>query len=407
VALLRRAYLAPVVDLLDPREDLAWKDLIQADPADTPPPPLLPFGDIALPQRALSVDGKHVDDPEYPLRTDTLLQLWSEDPTLLLWADGLPRPAPPPPSVGWIGAVGDLMLARGVDHLLLSHGPKEVFTTTLAELRTCNALLGNLEGAATTRLPVMTKAYTFKFDPRALAPMREAGFTYLSLTNNHSFDYRVEGFLDTLEHLQTAGIATSGAGPTLEQARRPAMIHLPSASVAVHSLGAYPVERSGFSGLAETAATPARPGVLWATQENLISLAASFSADVFDIVMVHGGREWQSEPFPGQMELYRRLVSEGADLVLGSHPHFLQGMEAFGNGLIVYSLGNFVFPGMQDTGYGEETILLRVGLAGGRIRYVEIVPARLEGRRVAADSRSGIRERFLRLSADLQSPGDP
>jgi poly-gamma-glutamate synthesis protein (capsule biosynthesis protein) len=107
-------------------------------------------------------------------------------------------------------------------------------------------------------------------------------------------------------------------------------------------------------------------------------IAAAFSDGAFAIVVIHGGREYRSVPQPDQIELYRDLADRGADLILGSHPHFLQGMEVRGRSLIVFSLGNFIFPGMHGTDYGEESIILRIGFFGSEIRYLEIVPVTLK-----------------------------
>jgi len=101
------------------------------------------------------------------------------------------------------------------------------------------------------------------------------------------------------------------------------------------------------------------------------------------VVSVHAGLEYTYGPYEVQTDLYRKLIDAGADLVLGHHPHVLQPMEWYAgperSGLIVYSLGNFVFDDIEDNPKGLETMLLSLGVSGGAIRALRIYPARMDG----------------------------
>ena len=99
-------------------------------------------------------------------------------------------------------------------------------------------------------------------------------------------------------------------------------------------------------------------------------------------------------PSESQRALYRRFIDSGADLVLGHHSHVVQGLEAYRGRLIAYSLGNFVFPGMFGTDYGEESLFLRVGVVDGAIRYVEPVPVRIDHQVISIDRTGAILERL-------------
>jgi poly-gamma-glutamate synthesis protein (capsule biosynthesis protein) len=81
--------------------------------------------------------------------------------------------------------------------------------------------------------------------------------------------------------------------------------------------------------------------------------------------------------------------------VLGHHSHVVQGLETYRGALIAHSLGNFVFPGMFVTEYGEQSVLLRIGLVDGVIRYVEPVPVRIDHQRISLDAQDALLERFL------------
>lgn len=104
-----------------------------------------------------------------------------------------------------------------------------------------------------------------------------------------------------------------------------------------------------------------------------------------DIVLVHGGEEWSRKPSPEFRRVVTELVAAGADTVIGSHPHVAQGMEWILGKPVFWSLGNFVFPGMDGTPGGEEGLMIRAGFLGGRMLYVQALPLALstEGVRLA------------------------
>jgi poly-gamma-glutamate synthesis protein (capsule biosynthesis protein) len=364
--------------------------------------PVAPLLDIAPPRRGVAVDGRYPTDPDYPLVEEVYVTVATEDATLRAWQAGIPSAAPAKPIV-WISAVGDMMLSRGIDRALLSGdaGIQRTFADTLPILQEADLLLGNLEGAVTRRGTPAEKSYTFRFPPEVLSPLGRVGFDYVSLTNNHAYDYGEPGFLDTLDNLSRSEIATSGAGRSLEEARRSWDTTVRGQPVHVLSLGAYPRERNGFDGLRQASARDDRAGILWATDQLIADLPELLSGAGFTIVMVHGGQEWAERPTEGQRRLYRQLANAGADLVVGSHPHVVQGLEGYRGSLIAYSLGNFLFNGMQQTRYGEESVILTVGAHEGAIRYVEPKPVQISGPRVSLDKSGSILERLSARTQEL------
>lgn len=294
------------------------------------------------------------------------------------------------------------MPARGVDKALLSSdGVQRVFGDTLPALRSCALLLANLEAAATSEGARTRKTYTFRFAPAALGALREAGFSYLSVANNHTFDFGPRGFLDTLANLSLWGLGTSGAGDNVREASVPFIIHFGALEIRILSFAAYPVDRTGFDGRKVARAAPDRPGTLWLDQEGLAAAARAFSPGSFNIALVHGGEEWSTLPTTDQRRLYTELARAGADLVVGSHPHVLQGLQVFQGSLISYSLGNFLFPGMDGTDGGEDSVILKLGLYQGRIRYVVPQPVRLQGASVRLAQEDTTRLKLLSLTREL------
>jgi len=385
------------VPLWDPRQDIRADSVAGGIE-------LVRLASIEPPLRALSVDGKYPGDADYPFFEETVLEFRGRDKWLSAWFLALPEAADPACPV-WVAAVGDIMPARGVDATLMARGPEAVFGDTLGILRGSDLVLGNLEAPASYRGVPASKGYTFRFRPQALDALKSAGFSYFSLTNNHCLDYGPEAFLDTLDNLAVRGIATSGAGKDLAAAKRPSVLERKGQTFHVYSLGLYPAEGNGWDGRKYAAATETRPGILWADEETKDFLKEHMHAESgFRIVMVHGGEEWSRRPTEWFHDLCRELVDMGADVVIGSHPHVLQGMEGYRGSLIAYSLGNFVFPGMDEMDGGEDSMILRFGVWNGKICYIQPVPARLSGVTVRLNTQPGSGAAILRMSRELSSP---
>jgi hypothetical protein len=361
----------------------------------------IPLSEVRLPQRAVAVDGLYPGDPGYPLWAAQVATIESDDEVLLAWLAAA-AVAQPAVDVVWLAAVGDIMPGRGVDQLLLQEGVDAVLPGLGPVLRAADITIGNLEAVATARGAPIEKRFNFRFTPAALAPLRAAGFDYLSAANNHALDYGRAGLRDTLAALTRAGIATSGAGVDVAAARRVASFIRSEETIRILSAGGFPSERTGFGAAAARVGADS-PGMLWADRGLFDAVAEQMTEVGLDIVYLHFGSEWMSTPGPQQQHLARKLIDAGVEVVIGAHPHFLQGMEVYGGGLIVYSLGNFLFPGMQGTGFGEESLVLRLGIHGAEVRYLEMVGARLEGRRTRLDRHDAITGRVRELSAQLAS----
>ena len=247
--------------------------------------------------------------------------------------------------------VGDILLAASVEKLMREHGWDYPYADALSYLSDADLTAGNLENPITRRgTPAEDKQYVFKGAPESLPALRDAGFDIVGLANNHTLDMGVVGLMDTMEHLDAAGIPHVGAGNDDVEAFAPVILEARGVKVAYLSLSrVLPVAAwkadSDREGVAETY-DPAR--AVRAIK------AASEQADLV-IVMVHWGKERVDRPLDYQRQLARDYVDAGADLVIGSHPHVLQGFEQYNGKWIAYSLGNFIFnmtatPATADTG---------------------------------------------------------
>jgi poly-gamma-glutamate synthesis protein (capsule biosynthesis protein) len=384
---LKHSWKAPAVPLDDPREGCGAEEALSIGLRD--------LESIRLPFRAMPVNGFRPGDPGYPFETRLVLGLrpgFTPSSALSRWLKGLPRASGRPV---YISAVGDIMAGRGVqDRLLAPGGIEAVFGDTLPYLRRADLLLGNLEGTLSTRGVPAGKSYHFRFPP-ALAPrLKEAGFGWVTIANNHSFDYGLQAFTDTLAALKAWGLPQSGAGMNFDEAVKPWETDLGGMKIQLFSMGAYPVEISGWDGAREAAATPTRAGISWNREETIAAMKKRIDPRAISLIFVHGGSEYIDRPGPEMTKLYHRLIEAGFTMVIACHPHVIQRMEAYKGRLIGYSLGNFIFMGMEEKTHALESMILELGFWKGDVRYVNVVPVRMGGASLSLDTSGKILRRF-------------
>jgi len=235
--------------------------------------------------------------------------------------------------------VGDVMLDDGPGRVIASgRDPLAPFAAQLAD---ADFTIGNLEcPIATVGQPLDNKIFSFRADPRAL-PLLKGRFDALAVANNHSGDYGKAAFLETLSHLDHAGIAHFGGGRDLASAHAPLWITRQGLRIAVLSYNEFK-PRSFEAG-------PDRPGIAWSEDSQVVADIRAARAAGADLVIpfMHWGWEREPEPSERQRQLARTMIDAGADVVVGGHPHVTQGAEYYRGRLIVYSLGNFVFDGFE------------------------------------------------------------
>ena len=238
-------------------------------------------------------------------------------------------------------AVGDIMLARTIGEMIESEGIEAPFAFTAETLSTADITLGNLECSISDRGTPEDKKYTFRAPLSAAESLQFAGFDLVSLSNNHILDYGPLALEDTLAELSAAAVQTIGAGMDDTEAYQPVFFEVNGLRIAF--LAFTDVSTVDYGYLAWEAG-PAQPGIAWAHAEQIESgvLAAKAQADLV-VVLFHNGYEIVQKVSDLQQQVAHLAIDSGADLVIGSHPHVLQRIEEYNDGLIVYSMGNFVF----------------------------------------------------------------
>ena len=262
--------------------------------------------------------------------------------------------------------VGDLMLDDGPGKVIARGG--DPLANFDADLRDSDFTIGNLECPIAAKGEFRpSKIFTFRADPRVLRVLK-GRFQAVALANNHSGDAGRNALLETMTHLDAAGIHHFGAGRNLAEAHAPLWIRQNGINVAVLSYNEFK-PRSFEAG-------PDWPGIAWSEDEQVlrdIRLARKAGADLV-IPFMHWGWEREPEPTQRQREFARKMIDYGADAVVGGHPHITQGAEYYRGKPIVYSLGNFVFDSFK-TDATRTGWLLRMALSKRGVERWETVPA--------------------------------
>ncbi len=233
-------------------------------------------------------------------------------------------------------------------------------------LQSADVAMANFENPAPNAYTYHTHGTRFSADPALIKGLADAGIDYVSIGNNHIGDAGSTGILQTRANLAKYGLAFSGAGANLAQARKPAMLTASGVKIAV----------LGYDTIAKdygASATRAGSAQLTAARVKADVAAARKAGARLVIVYPHWGTEYDPTPFAGQRALAHSIIDAGADLVIGNHAHWAGAMEVYKGHEIWYALGNFVF----DQTWSEPTmegITLELTFRGPTLVQVRMRP---------------------------------
>lgn len=307
-----------------------------------------------------------------------------------------------------LALAGDVMLGRVVNREIAERGFAYPWGDMLSTIRGADRFLINLECALTDHTGRWQdggyKPFYFRANPPVIETLRLAGVDFASLANNHAADFEMTGLLDTVRHLDAAGIAHAGAGADLAAARAPAFVTAAGWRIGVVAFADHP---------AAWAAGPTSPGINYAP----ISLAADHFGAVAravadarrqaDLVIfsIHWGPNMRARPTPAFRAFARRVIEAGADVFWGHSAHVVQGVELWHGKPILYDTGDFVDDYVVDPELRNDLsglFLLRVRPPTiARIDVVPVAIGRCQVNRAHGEDRDRFGERFSALCAEL------
>jgi len=278
-----------------------------------------------------------------------------------------------------IAAVGDIMLDRRIARTMRTRGPEAMVARICDLISSADLAIGNLECPLARRSDRIEKAIAFRASPDAVRCLVEGGLDVVTLANNHTLDCGREGLRETMVVLGTAGMRWCGAGEDRAAAERATIIEVRGRRVA-------------FVGFCEFMEGERKwdhtPTIALAEEETVRRAVAAARGEADSVVAsFHWGEEYDERPNRLQCRLAAAAVHAGADLVIGHHPHVLQGFQFLtrtGSGarrraLVAYSLGNFIFDQKRDG--TRESVVLNATLGRDGVEAATLVPVALEGYR--------------------------
>lgn len=262
---------------------------------------------------------------------------------------------------------GDVLIAEAMEQYYDTEGvTRLVSEELLKEMQEADICMVNNEFQFSNRgTPMEDKKFTFQTDPKYVQILKDMGVDIVSLANNHTIDFGLEALEDTFATLDDAGILYAGAGDTKERAEKLQIIEADGRKI-------------GF--LAATRVIPVaewnvdirEPG-LFATYDDtrLVECIREAKEECdFLAVYVHWGIEREALPQDYQTVIARHCIEAGADVIIGAHPHVLQGIEFIEDKPVFYSLGNYVFA--QTI---AKTMLVKVEIQSNGEESYSIIPA--------------------------------
>ena len=309
-----------------------------------------------------------------------------------------------------LALTGDVMLGRGVNETLPTVRPEEPWGDVLPLLDAADLRIINLECAITEHKQpwsLTPKVFHFRADPVATEVLKTARIDACSLANNHTLDFEERGLLDTLRHLEKAGIRYAGAGRDAEEAARPVLLEGGVALVA------FTDNEPPF------AAGPDRPGTNYlpvslepeVLRRVEVAVRAAREAGARTIVF---SNHWGPNMVQRPREIFRRfaraVVDRGVDVYYGHSAHVFQGVEIYRGKPILYDTGDFIDDYAIDPDLrNDHSFLFRLSTEDGELRRLELFPVVLPYARVelaGGEEREEILDLMQNLSAEMGTTFD-
>lgn len=268
--------------------------------------------------------------------------------------------------------VGDMMLGRSITNKGSKNNYKNMFSGVSDLWKDSDYIAGNLECVLldnASDYEKNDKEIHINAETKTANVLKENGFTLVSLANNHLADFKAKGVVNTLDTLDKVGLKHVGAGRNLTEA----------AEYDIQEINGVKIATIAVSDIIpkDFAARDSKAGIL-TTKTLKYYQAVKDASEKADLVIanIHWGVEYGMTETEAQQQLARNLINWGVDVVIGSHPHVLQPVEKYGDGIIFYSMGNFVF----DQGWSrtKDSMVLNYYVDENGNCSFEITPIRIK-----------------------------
>ena len=274
-----------------------------------------------------------------------------------------------------IAIVGDMEVNRSE--------PEKVFDKVMPELSKADIRFGGLEAPLSVRGTPLTGKIIMRHDPRMIEAYLAGGFEVVAFASNHCLDYGIEPFVDTLDLLDQKQIRYVGAGRNIDEARKPAIIQKNGVRVGFLSYLQF-LPMGWWAHPAKPGVAPIREDALYGppyvNEEDLEAMALDIKrtraqADIV-VSSYHWGQSQSRMLTLSQKAVAHAAIDAGADLVIGRHPHIVQGIEVYKGRAIFYAIGNFALdhahPMFLPT--VKESLLIRCDIENNSIRRLSFLP---------------------------------
>ncbi len=280
------------------------------------------------------------------------------------------------PNTGFqLSFVGDVMLGRYIGIYGEKFGYDSYFSSVSPIWSNSDYVIANLESSV-----LLGEEGDYEKDeknihlystPNAVLSLLNNGINAITFANNHSHDYGMQAFLEATAFFDDIGLNYSGTTTKVDD-RGEKILSTTLTCADGTNVCFIGVTNVIYEGLGTGS------GVLTSGNGGLYSAILESKTDnVHDltVVYVHWGKEYNTLPSNAQVEMAHKLVDAGADIVIGSHSHCLQPIEKYGNGIIFYSLGNFIMD--QNNTFTRDSVIVQYNKSADGRRYFEIIPLRI------------------------------
>ncbi|MGG0410782.1 CapA family protein [Peribacillus simplex] len=274
--------------------------------------------------------------------------------------------------------VGDVMMGRYVEEVTEKHGYEYLFRYMKPYFDNSDYVSGNYEHTAlkaeVSNYKEADTPIRLNSNTSGVQAVKDAGFSVMSLANNHMMDYEEQGLLDTIDEFKSTDMHYVGVGSNTTEAKN---------SIDYADVNGVRVATLGFTDVygKDAVSKNDKAGLLNSNPDLLFELigkardAKQGNADLV-VVNMHWGQEYSTSTTARQKDLAKAIIDAGADIIIGHHPHVLQSFDVHEDGIIFYSLGNFIF----DQGWTrtKDSAMVQYRLAEDGKATIDVVPLQIE-----------------------------